>query len=193
MTTNRRQFLAGGIGTLAGMTCVTPDSDADDPDTVNVGQDQAVKPCCLDYGLSFITNPAKHNAVRFWVESRTTLIDDASGGRREFYQCASCKSEHTFAEKNLFIEDNYDFLPILGEDQWLIFRRPARLSDRYRDVRNVEDVWGKPKDQPQNSAQHNRRGCPGGQHPTHTPPGMHSVFQAAQMQRKLRRFGCLRW
>ena len=33
-----------------------------------------------------------------------------------YYQCGSCKSEHTFAEKNLFINPNYDFLPVFGEE-----------------------------------------------------------------------------
>jgi hypothetical protein len=101
-------------------------------------------PKCLDYGLSFIGNPASFNAVRFWVESRTTIIDAEAGTRVEYYQCGSCKSEHTFAETNLFVEDNYDFLPILGDDEWLIFRRPCRMSDNYRQVRKVDDIWGKP-------------------------------------------------
>ena len=30
---------------------------------------------CLDYGRSFICNTASFNAVRFWVESRTVLVD----------------------------------------------------------------------------------------------------------------------
>jgi hypothetical protein len=87
------------------------------------------------------------NAVRFWVESRTTVIDDSTGISTEFYQCASCKSERTFAKKNLFAEDNYDFLPIFGgqdAEDLLIFRRPARLSDRYRQITKSEQVWGKP-------------------------------------------------
>jgi len=31
----------------------------------------------------------------------------------DYYQCASCKSENTFAERDLFQKDNYDFLPVL--------------------------------------------------------------------------------
>lgn len=69
----------------------------------------------LDYGRSFICNTALCNAVRFWMESRTILIDDKAGTQTEFYQCGSCKSENTFSEKNLFCKDNYDFLPILGD------------------------------------------------------------------------------
>lgn len=99
---------------------------------------------CLDYGLSFLCNPASFNSVRFWVESRTTLIDEQAGTRVEFYQCASCKSENTFGEKDLLYEDNYDFLPIFGGEDLLIFRRPARLSDNYRQLTKAADVWGQP-------------------------------------------------
>jgi len=104
--------------------------------------EQPEKQPCLDYGLSFITNKASFNAVRFWVESRTTLFDEETDTTQVFYQCASCKSEDTFAEKNLFLEDNYDFLPILGGRNWLIFRRPCRISETYRQVK--ADIWGEP-------------------------------------------------
>lgn len=97
---------------------------------------------CLDYGRSFIGNSAEFNQVRFWIESRTTVTDSERGVEEVFYQCGSCKSENTFAERNLFIEDNYDFLPILGGRDWLIFRRPSRLSATYRRVQR--DVWGTP-------------------------------------------------
>lgn len=102
---------------------------------------------CLDYGRSFICHmgeSAASNAVRFWVESRTTVLDEKKSVAHVFHQCASCKSEHTFAEKNLFQKDNYDFLPIFGGDRLLIFRRPARISETYRSIRKVEEVWGVP-------------------------------------------------
>ena len=98
----------------------------------------------LDYGLSFICNTAPFNAVRFWIESRTRIIDERAKTWTDYYQCGSCKSENTFAERDLFQKNNYDFLPILGRDVWLIFRRPAGLSEIYRKVARVEDVWGKP-------------------------------------------------
>jgi hypothetical protein len=97
---------------------------------------------CLDYGRSFICNSAPFNAVRFWVESRTTWIDDETGTSQVFYQCGSCKSENTFAEEQLFQEDNYDFLPILGGEDWLIFRRRCQVSDSYRQVQSK--IWGQP-------------------------------------------------
>ncbi len=97
----------------------------------------------LDYGLSYI-HSAEFNSVRFLVESRTRLMDERSGRWIDYHQCASCKSENTFAERDLFRKDNYDFLPIFGEGYVLIFRRPAGLSDRYRQVCRYEDLWGQP-------------------------------------------------
>jgi hypothetical protein len=97
----------------------------------------------LDYGLSFICNDASFNNVRFWIESQTTIIDQQNDTTAEYYQCASCKSENTFAAQDLFIEDNYDFLPILGGSTWLIFRRPCRISETYRQVSNK--LWGDPE------------------------------------------------
>jgi hypothetical protein len=98
----------------------------------------------LDYGRSFICNTAAFNAVRFWVESRTRVVDEKAGKWTDYYQCASCKSENTFAEQDLFHEDNYDFLPILGEDRWLVFRRTVALSERYRSVYRLHELWGQP-------------------------------------------------
>ena len=149
--TSRRSFLARTANTvtasaaaaslaMADGLCNAQEGDGDKP-----AKDQ--KDSCLDYGLSFICNPSPKNSVRFWVESRTTVIDDASGESTEFYQCASCKSEHTFAEKDLFQADNYDFLPIFGgkeAEDILVFRRPNRLSDTYRSIAKSEAYWGKP-------------------------------------------------
>lgn len=99
---------------------------------------------CLDYGRSFICNTSPANAVRFWVESRTILYDDEAGTKLVMYQCGSCKSENTFAEQDLFKEDNYDFIPIYGGDDMLILRRHADARDGYRQLRKVVEVWGEP-------------------------------------------------
>jgi len=72
----------------------------------------ATKIQCLDYGRSFLCGTVPLNNVRFWVESRTTIFDDQAHTSTVFYQCASCKSENTFGEQDLFLSDNYDFLPI---------------------------------------------------------------------------------
>lgn len=96
----------------------------------------------LDYGRSFLSGVAEWNRVRFWVESRTRVIDTRTGAHEDFLQCASCKSEDTFAAKDLFLADNYDFLPIFGPTHGVIFRRKAAASpERYRDVRPSNKMW----------------------------------------------------
>lgn len=93
----------------------------------------------LDYGRSFVFGSAPFNNVRFWVESRTILLDGDQ--KYECLQFGACKSENTFAEKDLFTADNYDFTPLLGDDeQWLIFRRKNRITPEYRQVKS--EVWG---------------------------------------------------
>ena len=133
MSTSRRMFLVGGLG-AGGL--FSQASAADDKTT-----SAAVK--CLDYGRSFIGHTGSNNSVRFWVESRTTIID-AKGTVHEFFQCGSCKSEDTFVEKDLFKPDNYDFLPIIGRDSFVLFRRHANVREGYRDVRDKVLVWGTP-------------------------------------------------
>lgn len=101
---------------------------------------------CLDYRRSFICGTSEMNSVRFWIESRTTITDSSTGDSTVFYQCASCKSENTFGEKDLFYPDNYDFLPILGGGHWLLFRRQARLDvQRYRETVVSPNGWGEPR------------------------------------------------
>jgi hypothetical protein len=134
MKSHRRQFLASGLAAacVAGGASQVVAQEPAQVDGLTV----------LDYGCSFICNTADFNRVRFWVESRTVLIDGDT--RTEFYQCGSCKSENTFGEKDLFYADNYDFLPILGDGHWLVFRRTARLNPSYRTIKPVEDYWGQP-------------------------------------------------
>lgn len=95
----------------------------------------------LDYGLSFLSGVAEWNRVRFWVESRTRVVDTRTGKHEDYLQCASCKSEDTFAAKDLFLADNYDFLPIFGPEYGLIFRRKASATPSYRDVRASNKMW----------------------------------------------------
>lgn len=102
----------------------------------------------VDYGRSFLRGTAAFNRVRFWVESRTILIDERSGDRETFWQCGACKSENTFAEKDLFQGPNYDFTPVFSDRHLIVFRRGASLGDHpavYRSVRENEAVWGKPE------------------------------------------------
>ena len=144
MRVTRRKMLQASVATIGGMSLSggLAGAAADDDGTIPEGEMDLMQP--LDYGLSFICNTADFNAVRFWVESRTRIIDDREGKWTDYYQCGSCKSEHTFAKQDLFHKDNYDFLPILGAGQWLVFRRRVGISDRYRSVTPVDGLWGQP-------------------------------------------------
>ena len=95
----------------------------------------------LDYGRSFLIGNAPENEVRFWVESRTRIIDAASGQSEDYVQVGSCKSEHTFAKDNLLHKDNYDFLPVFGPEWSVVYRRHANLRDSYREIRLSEEWW----------------------------------------------------
>lgn len=95
----------------------------------------------LDYGRSFLIGKASTNEVRFWVESRTRIIDEASGHSEDYVQVGSCKSENTFGDKDLLVRDNYDFLPIFGPEWSIVFRRKAYLNEGYRETRRSEEWW----------------------------------------------------
>lgn len=138
----RRRFLktAGAASSLVTATLATSTSLAA---RTNESEDPY---SCLDYRRTFICGTSELNSVRFWVESRTTITDISTGDSTVFYQCASCKSENTFGEKDLFYPDNYDFLPIFGAGYWLLFRRKARLdAERYRETLVSPNGWGEPR------------------------------------------------
>lgn len=141
MTRTRRHFFQTGAAALGGSFLGLRPG----PESRARAEEAEAGIKCLDYGRSFIAGTAPFNCVRFWVESRTTIFDDQAGTAVDYYQCASCKSERTFAEKDLFQADNYDFLPILGDGYWLVFRRPARMSPKYRTTCKAEELWGGPK------------------------------------------------
>jgi hypothetical protein len=96
----------------------------------------------IDYGRSFVLTSAEFNSPRFLIESRLRLIDERSGTTEDYWQCASCKSERTFAEQDLFHEDNYDFLPVFGPRYGVIFRRKVWLNPGYRRVARNDGMWG---------------------------------------------------
>lgn len=100
---------------------------------------------CLDYAHSFVCTNGPANAPQFWIESRCTLIDEEAGTTEAFYQCASCKSENTFAEKELFKDPNYDFLPVFSKEDVAIFRRHAFCNENYVQYVKACDIWGGPR------------------------------------------------
>jgi hypothetical protein len=78
---------------------------------------------CLHYAFSFVTNPGPGNAVRLWIESRTTLHDDVRGTKVVFYQCASCKSENTFGKVGRYPKPHSTRCANYHSLQWIFFCR----------------------------------------------------------------------
>ena len=93
-----------------------------------------------DYGRSVVTHFGTVNAPLFWLESRCRITDRAAGIVRDYYQCGSCKSEDTFAATDLFLDPNYDFLPIFTHGETIVFRRYAEVNERY--MRVTTPLWG---------------------------------------------------
>jgi hypothetical protein len=139
---SRRNFIKTSLLVASGMF-VTPGLGEESNNFIN-RKKTSKKISCIDYGRSFLCNTSENNSVRMWIESRTTIFDLKSGIKNEYYQGASCKSENTFGEKDLFYKDNYDFLPVFGDGKVLIFRRfIQKLGEGYRSINNMEDIWGK--------------------------------------------------
>ncbi|MFT5090963.1 MAG: hypothetical protein ACI906_004794 [Candidatus Latescibacterota bacterium] len=93
----------------------------------------------LDYGRSFVTftTPGRGNNARLQIESITSITDARTQQTQDYYFYASCKSEDTFAKKDLFHADNYDFCGIFSTDQYAIFRTQATHHAAFRE----EGLW----------------------------------------------------
>ncbi len=144
MKETRREWLKSGAGSALALSTLSVAGCGSEESQLS--QESGPQMIPLDYGRSFICHEAPENSVRFWIESRTRVLDEKTGSSTDYYQCGSCKSEDTFAEKNLLVEDNYDFLPIFGDGQVLIFRRHAFVDQRYRTITSSEDIlWGPPR------------------------------------------------
>lgn len=140
---SRRNFLKTSLIVASGL--ILGRNAADGAESLGTGKLTSNIKSCIDYGRSFVCNTKEVNSVRMWIESRTTIIDPKSGTSTVYYQCASCKSENTFGENDLFYKDNYDFLPIFGDGKILIFRRHVnKRGDGYRAICKMEEVWGIP-------------------------------------------------
>ena len=96
----------------------------------------------LDYGRSFMLGNGPGNEVRMWVESRTRITDEKSGASEDYIQTGSCKSEDTFADRDLFKQPNYDFMAIYGPEDSIVFRRLAHAHERYKSCVPSKDFFG---------------------------------------------------
>ncbi|MDA0748525.1 MAG: hypothetical protein O2954_18555 [bacterium] len=93
----------------------------------------------LHFSRSFVTfvTSERGNNARLQVESVCTLTDRDAGTEQKYLFYASCKSEDTFAERNLFYKDNYDFCGIFSDEEYVIFRTKATHTEGFRE----EGLW----------------------------------------------------
>jgi hypothetical protein len=89
----------------------------------------------LDYARSFVTftTPGRGNNARLQVESVCDLTERRTGATTRYLFFASCKSEHTFAARDLFQTENYDFCGIFSTVEYAIFRAHATHSPGFRE------------------------------------------------------------
>jgi len=92
-----------------------------------------------DYARSFVTfvTHGRGNNARLQVESVCTLYDTQADTTTDYFFFASCKSEDTFAVKNLFYQDNYDFCGVFSKEEFVIFRTRSTHTEGFRD----EGLW----------------------------------------------------
>ena len=93
----------------------------------------------LDYGKSFVTfvTEGRGNNARLQIESVCRLTDMTSENTTDYYFFASCKSEDTFANRDLFYADNYDFCGVFSDREYILFRTHATHTDGFRE----EGLW----------------------------------------------------
>jgi hypothetical protein len=82
-----------------------------------------IKSMC-NYAQSYVTHIThnKENQARINIEARCIWRDTKSGVVKDYFKFASCKSENTYAEKDLFMDPNYDFAGVYNEENYVIFR-----------------------------------------------------------------------
>lgn len=98
-----------------------------------------------DFSRSFITFilTDRSNYARIQVESRSVLTWP-DGTSEQFLLVASCKSENTYAQKDLFKHPNYDFCGIFSDTHYRLIRvhltsdqegmNAGLIADRFLDV-----------------------------------------------------------
>ncbi len=112
---NRREFLtigaAAGAVVLARRGIAKPEKGEGAMDVVH-----------FPNSYMTFTTPGRGNNARILIESRCQITDLATNTSTEYYVIASCKGEHTYAERDLFVEPNYDFSGIFSQDEFVLIR-----------------------------------------------------------------------
>jgi len=88
-----------------------------------------------DFGRSFatFTTARRANNARIQVEAICDL------GDTRYVLVASCKSEATYADDDLFTQPNYDFCAIYSDTEYQIVRVGLPLADEWREAGLIAD------------------------------------------------------
>ena len=94
----------------------------------------------FDYGKSFVITNGTGNSPRFLIEAKCRFDG------KDYYLGAKCKGENTFADKELFKRNSFEFYPLFSEDETIVFRRfgyylPFETGEYKKIYRNTES-WG---------------------------------------------------
>jgi len=99
----------------------------------------------FDYGKSFIIIEGKgDNTPRFQIEAKCTIDNEIT--YNDYYLCASCGGENTFAETHLFETNRpFKFIPIFGDKQVMILRSFKYFLEEeieaYRRIYEINKLW----------------------------------------------------
>ncbi len=66
--------------------------------------------------------PSSLNSARILLECVCEIVDNETGTAQTFVMGASCKTEKVGVERDIWIEPNADFVPILSQDRYLIVK-----------------------------------------------------------------------
>jgi len=97
----------------------------------------------IDFSRSFVTfvTRGRGNNARIQVEARCVLKDTTKGTTEEYFLLASCKSEDTYGQGDLFTKPNYDFSAIFSRKDYRLIRQHASASNNNPSVGAIPDFF----------------------------------------------------
>ena len=97
----------------------------------------------MDFSRSFVTfvTRGRGNNARIQVEARCVLKDTEKGTTEEYFLLASCKSEDTYGQGDLFTRPNYDFSAIFSRKDYRLIRQHASASNNNPSAGAIRDFF----------------------------------------------------
>ena len=104
----------------------------------------------IDYGRSFTIAGADGpgNAPRFWIDSRTRIIDQTDGTHEDFYRTDACVTERTFGAGQIFPENTWLGSRIWGPKKTWFYRHKVDAdaaigtSRPQEMIYDTDGIWG---------------------------------------------------